>query len=246
MTPLVLLHAFPLSPVMYGDVVAGLPPGVLVPDLPGFGDTEVPDTAPSLDRYADHVAAVMTAAGIDRAVLAGTSMGGYTAMAFCRRHPQRVAGLGLIDTKASADPPDAARTRREMADELEASGSTDVLLEQVLPKLLGETTLGSRPEVAGAVRAWVKVCDPRAAAWAQRAMAARPDSFDTLRGIDVPSLVVVGEEDVLTPGEAAVAMTEALTDPALVVVPGAGHLTPVESPADVVSALERLLVRVDG
>jgi pimeloyl-ACP methyl ester carboxylesterase len=245
-TPLVLLHAFPLSRVMYDPVVRLISCRTVVPDLPGFGSEPLAMGEPSLDVYADHVVGVMDRLGIERGVIAGTSMGGYAAMAMWRRHPERVAGLGLIDTKASADAPEAAAGRRQMASVMEERSTTDPLIESVLPKLLGETTVASRPDVAASVRDWVSTCDPRAAAWAQRAMAARPDSFDTLRGVDVPSLVVVGEEDVLAPREDAEAMAEALPDVALVAVPEAGHLTPVESPADVVSALERLCVRADG
>ena len=246
MTPLVLLHAFPLSRVMYDPVVRLISRRTVVPDLPGFGSEPLAAGEPSLDVYADHVVGVMDRLGIDRGVIAGTSMGGYAAMAMWRRYPERVAGLGLIDTKASADAPEAAAGRRQMASVMEEQGTTGPLIESVLPKLLGETTVASRPDVAASVRDWVSTCDPRAAAWAQRAMAARPDSFDTLRRVDVPSLVVVGEEDVLAPRGDAEAMAEALPDVALVAVPEAGHLTPVESPADVVSALERLCVRADG
>lgn len=246
MTPLVLLHAFPLSRVMYDAVVRLISCRTVVPDLPGFGAEPLAAGEPSLDVYADHVVAVMDRLGIERGVIAGTSMGGYAAMAMWRRHPRRVAGLGLIDTKASADPPEAAAGRRQMASIMEEQRTTGPLLENVLPKLLGETTVASRPDVAAIVRDWVSTCDPLAASWAQRAMAARPDSFDTLRAVDVPSLVVVGEEDVLTPRGNAEAMAEALPDAVFVAVPEAGHLTPLESPADVVSALERLCVRADG
>lgn len=246
MTPLVLLHAFPLSRVMYDAVVRLTSVRTVVPDLPGFGAAAMPSGEPTLDVYADHVVAEMDRLGLDRAVVAGTSMGGYTAMALWRRHPERVAGLGLVDTKASADSSAAASGRRQMASTMEEQRTTEPLIATVLPKLLGETTLAARPDVAATVRDWVSTCDPRAAAWAQRAMAARPDSFATLRGVDVPSLVVVGEEDVLSPREDAEAMAEALPDAVLVTVPEAGHLTPVESPADVVSALERLVVRAGG
>lgn len=246
MPPLVLLHAFPLSGAMYDDVLGLTSHRALVPDLPGFGRTPTPTGEPSIDRYVDHVIATMDAAGVDRAVVAGTSMGGYVAMALSRSYPHRVAALGLIDTKASADTPEAALGRRQLAAVMEERRSTEPLTVSVLPQLLGETSTTTRPEVAATVRAWVSGCDPVGAAWAQRAMAARPDSFDTLRAVDVPSLVVVGEEDALSPREDAEAMADALPDAALVVVPDAGHLTPVESPADVASALARLVARVAG
>jgi pimeloyl-ACP methyl ester carboxylesterase len=246
MTPLVLLHAFPLSSSMYDDVLAMIDHPTLAPDLPGFGASVLSDAEPDLDVYADFVVDQMDRAGMARAVVAGTSMGGYTAMAMWRRHPERVAGLALIDTKASADSREAAEGRRTMATTMEEHLTSEPLLEGVFPKLLGSTTFSSRPDIEATVRGWVTAVDPRAAAWAQRAMAVRPDSFATLRSVDVPANVLVGAEDVLSPPTDAHAMAQALPDATLVTVPEAGHLTPVESPADVATALQRLLARADG
>lgn len=237
--PIVLVHAFPLSSSMYDPLRTALPSGVdiLTPELPGFGGNPLSDAEPSLDVYADSVAAFLDDRGIDRAVVGGTSMGGYTTMALCRRHRDRVAGLLLIDTKATADVEAAADGRRVMADRLVAEAGTGALLEAVLPKLLGATTFASRPDVVAGVRAGVESCDPAAAAWAQRAMAARPDSLPTLREMGVPALVVVGEEDVLAPPSDALAMVDALPDALMVVVPSVGHLTPLEAPDQVAAAI---------
>ena len=246
MTPLVLLHAFPLESGMYAGVAHLMGPSLVTLDLPGFGGTAVPEGDPSLDAYADAVASELDRRGHSRVVLGGTSMGGYTAMAFCRRHGSRVAGLALIDTKASADPENAAAGRREMADRMEQSGSTEPLLESVFPKLLGRTTTDTRPEVVAQVEGWVRDAPASAAAYAQRAMAERPDSLATLRQMSVPAVVVVGEEDVLSPPTDAVAMAEALPDAQLVQIPAVGHLSPVEAPREVAAALAQLLTRVDG
>jgi pimeloyl-ACP methyl ester carboxylesterase len=143
-TPLVLLHAFPLESGMYAGVGHHLSGGVVTLDLPGFGGTPVPTGEPSMDVYADAVAFELDRLGHERVILGGTSMGGYAAMAFCRRHRDRVAGLALIDTKAAADVPDAAAGRRAMAERMLDSDSTDALVESVLPKLLGETTHSGR------------------------------------------------------------------------------------------------------
>jgi pimeloyl-ACP methyl ester carboxylesterase len=246
MTTLVLLHAFPLDSSMY-DAVRG-PLGevcdLLTPDFPGFGGGPLPEGEPSLDRYADAVAAELDARGLGRVVLGGTSMGGYTAMAFLRAHPDRVSGLVLLDTKASADPAEAAAGRRAMADRLEREGSADALVEAVYPKLLGTTTTDQRPEVAERVRTAVAEASPWSAAWAQRAMAARPDSFDTLRAVAVPTLVVVGAEDVLSPPTDAAAMVAAIPEASLAMVPEAGHLTPVEAPDVVVDVVSAFLGRL--
>ena len=229
--PLVLLHAFPLSSAMWLAQREGLGHlcRVITPDQRGFGGSDLGDDEPSLDACADDVAELLDRLDLERVVLGGLSMGGYVAMAFLRRHPDRVAALLLADTKASADPEPARANRERIAAAVGEEGST-VLLDEVLPALLGSTTAASRPMVAGRVRGLVQAAPAPAVAWAQRAMAARPDSFDTLRSFDRPALVVVGEEDVLSPPADAEAMAEALPSARLAVLPEAGHLTAVETP----------------
>jgi pimeloyl-ACP methyl ester carboxylesterase len=246
MTPLVLLHAFPLDAQMYRGVTEHVSGQVVTPDLPGFGGTARPKDDPSLDVYADAVAAELDRIGLGQIVIGGTSMGGYTTMAFCRRHGDRVAGLALIDTKASTDAPEAADGRRAMAAHMEDGRTTEPLLELVFPKLLGATTMSERAEVAELVRGWVRDAPAASAAWAQRAMSVRPDSFDTLGGLDVPAVVVVGAEDVLTPPQEAEAMANALPNAEYVLIERAGHLTPVEATQEVSDALDALMRRVDG
>lgn len=248
MTTLVLLHAFPLDSSMY-DAVRG-PLGQVcdlhTPDFPGFGGGPLPDGDPTLDRYAEAVIAELDSRGLARVVIGGTSMGGYTSMALLRAFPERVSALVLLDTKASADAPEAAGGRRAMADRLERDGTADALLEAVFPKLLGTTTFDQRPDLAQQVRSMVAAASPRSAAWAQRAMAARPESLSTLRSVEVPTLVVVGEEDVLSPPADAAAMVAAVSGASLSVIPGAGHLTPLEAPHDVVAAVAGFLADLPG
>jgi pimeloyl-ACP methyl ester carboxylesterase len=236
---LVLLHAFPVWSALYDDVRERLAAAydLLTPDLPGWGDAPLPTGEPALDAYADLVAELLDSRGVQQAVVGGTSMGGYVALAFARRHGDRLSGLVLVDTKASADT-DAARDNRErIARTALEEGGPRVLLDDVLPALLGETSWQTRPEVVDLVRGWVEQARPEAVAWTQRAMAARPDSFDTLRELRVPALVVVGEEDRLTPPDDARAMHDVLPDGALVVVPRAGHLSAVEAPQAVATAV---------
>lgn len=245
MIPLMLLHAFPLDSTMYDGVCEMLDTDteVVAPDFPGFGSAHLPAAEPNLDVYADFVVAELDRRGWGRVVLAGTSMGGYVSMALARRHPDRLAGLALIDTKAAADAQPAAAGRRAMADRLESEGSSAPLIEAVLPKLLGESTLRDRPDLGTWVQERVERCDPRAAAWAQRAMAARPDSTATLHHTSVPAAVVVGQQDQLVSATEAQQLVEALPDAALSVLPGVGHLSPVEAPAAVAAALTELLGR---
>jgi pimeloyl-ACP methyl ester carboxylesterase len=241
--PLVLLHAFPLSSAMWLAQREGLADvcRVITPDQRGFGGTPLGGDDPSLDVVADDVAALLDAKGLDTVVLGGLSMGGYVAMAFLRRHGTRVRALVLADTKASADA-DAARANRErIASAVSGDPASTVLIDDVLPTLLGETTQRERPHVVGRTKAFVQAAPPAAVAWAQRAMAARPDSFETLRSVAVPTLIVVGAEDALAPPADAEAMTEAVPGARLEVIAGAGHLTAVEAPADFNMALREFV-----
>jgi pimeloyl-ACP methyl ester carboxylesterase len=239
-SPLVLLHAFPLCAAMWDDQRTGLSDDhrVITPDLRGFGGSRLGRDDPDLDHMADDVAGVLDRFKLDKVVLGGLSMGGYVTMAFLRRHPDRVSGLVLADTKASADPEPARDNRRRIADALVEEDSARTLIDEILPKLSGETTKASRPEVAGRIRALVEDAAPRSAAWAQRAMAQRPDSFDVLRAVGVPTLVVIGEEDVLATVADGEALAEA-TSGELVVLPAAGHLTALEVPGEFNAAVGR-------
>jgi pimeloyl-ACP methyl ester carboxylesterase len=229
--PVVLLHAFPLSSAMWLGQREGLSGvcRVITPDLRGFGGSPLGDEEPSLDVMADDVAETLDAEGVDRVVIGGQSMGGYVAMAFCRRHPRRVRGLILADTKASADSEAARENRERIAREVERDG-TGVLLRDVLTGLVGPTTRERRPMVYGRVRGLVQAAPPGAVAWASRAMAGRPDSFDTLRALRAPALVIVGEEDRLSPLADAEAMAMTVSDSRLVRIDRAGHLSAIEQP----------------
>ncbi len=238
--PVVLLHAFPVHGGMWARqraALTGLGYQVLTPDQRGFGTAKLGDEPPSLDVVADDLARLLDSAGIERAVVGGLSMGGYVTMAVLRRHPDRVAAIVLADTKASADPEPARANRERIARTVLAEGGPRVLLEELLPMLVGRTTIAERPEVLAAVRSLVAEAPPAAVAWAQRALAARPDSFDTLRGADLPALVVVGAEDTLAPVDDARVVAQALPRASLVVLPGAGHLSAMEVPEDFTAAL---------
>ena len=229
--PLVLLHAFPLSSGMWQEQrdLLGRHCRILTPDQRGFGSSPPGADAPSLTACADDVVALLDRLGLERVVLGGLSMGGYVAMELLRRAPERVEGLVLADTKAQADTAEQREGRLRTAESAEREG-TGELAEQMLPALLGRTSLEHRPAVAERVRALVARTPATAVAWASRAMAARPDSFEVLRATGVPALVVVGDEDVLSPVAQAQEMADALPDSRLLVVPGAGHLTALEDP----------------
>lgn len=246
-TPVLLLHGFPLDHRMWDDVVAQLPAGVavLAPDLPAPADALDADAlGTTLDDAADRVAAAVRATGAGRVVVAGLSMGGYVALALLERHPDLVAGLALVDTKSTADAPEARATRLDVAARVEEAGSVEPVRGMV-GTLLGETTRAAHPDVVARVAAWVDEQPPARVAWSQRAMAARPDRTEVLRRFAGPVVVVVGDEDRVTGVEAAQDLAKVAGGAPLVVVPRAGHLTAVEDPAAVAAAVAELAQRVD-
>lgn len=255
--PLVLLHGYPLDHRMWWDVTDLLPGErtVIAADLPGFGTSRSgPDAAaalgadpavPSIDVMGDAVAVGLRASGIERAVVAGLSMGGYVALSMAERHPDLVAGLGLVDTKASADDEGARARRFEIARRVRAEQQVEAVYG-MRTSLLGATNRVARPDLVDRVFAWICDQGPAAVAWAAEAMATRPDRTALLGEVRVPALVVVGEEDEISPVDVARDMASALPDGELVIVPRSGHMTSIESPQPVASGLSRLLRRAEA
>jgi pimeloyl-ACP methyl ester carboxylesterase len=237
-TPVMLLHAFPLNASMWEPQRAALGSRkTLAPDFPGFGGSLV--GAAELDEFAQGAIRVLDAAGIDCAVIVGLSMGGYVAFRLHALAPERIAGLVLADTKAGADD-EAGRTKRTIQ-AARARKEGVGWLEELIPALLGETSRHNRPEVVAAVRAMLKQADPEGVARALEGMRARPDSTPHLGEIQVPVLVLVGEEDTLTPLDEAQNIVDGVPDGRLAVIPRAGHLSNLESPEPFNDALLRFL-----
>ncbi|MEV5543784.1 alpha/beta hydrolase [Saccharopolyspora shandongensis] len=261
-TPLVLLHAFPVDARMWDPVRGRLDDQfrVIAPDQRGLGESALDGSSapglaepsanrraaeqPSIDRAAADILALLDRLELPRVVLGGCSMGGYVAMALVRAAPQRVAGLLLVDTKAVADNDEQRANRLKVADRAEREGTKGWLAESSLPNLLGRTTHEQRPEVVSGVREMIDAQPADGVAWAQRAMAGRPDSTATLRSYDGPALVVVGEEDALTPPENARELADALPGGELVTLPRVGHLSSVETPDAFSDAVRSWITRI--
>jgi pimeloyl-ACP methyl ester carboxylesterase len=242
-TPLVLLHAFPLDHRMWDPVRDGIAEHaeLLTPDQRGFGGTPLGDAGGVPEPDLATVAAdVIRRLDGRRVVLGGCSMGGYVAMAVLRAAPELVAGLVLVSTRATADADAGRANRHAMAARVEAEGPGFVP-DTVLPTLLGTETHERRSSVVDAVRTLVSEQDGAAIAWAQRAMAARPDSSDLLRETDVPTLIIRGEQDGLIPADEADALVSLMPKAELVVLAGAGHLPPLEVPEEFTGAVARWL-----
>ena len=238
-TPILFLHAFPLNANMWArqrEAVGAR--RTLAPHFPGFGGQ--PPGASELDHFAEWVIREMDAAGIPRAVVVALSMGGYVAFRLHALAPGRVAGLVLADTRAGGDD-EAGRTKRtDQAARVRREG-VGWLGDALLPALLGETTRRERMKVAAAVRGMIDQANPEGVARALEAMRGRPDSSPRLGEIRVPVLVIVGEEDTLTPVGESRRIAEGVPDGRLVVIPGAGHLSNLEDPDSFNEALKSFL-----
>jgi 3-oxoadipate enol-lactonase len=229
--PIVLLHAFPLDHSMWAPQIGALvrQGRSIAPDLRGFG-ASTPAPPYSMDQYADDVAALLDALGARPAVVIGLSMGGYVAFALWRRHRARVRALVLADTRAGADTDEGREKRRRLIEVARSRGSGTVA-ETQLASMVGDTTRQRRPEVVEMVRTLMTAAPVEGIVGALEAMMTRPDSTPTLATIDVPTLIVVGEEDTLTPPHEAQAMHERIRGSRLEVIAGAGHICNLERPA---------------
>ncbi len=210
---------------------------VVAPSFPGFGGSEVPTAQPTLDEYADAVVRAMDAAGVERAAIAGCSMGGYVAFALWRRHRRRVAGLCLMDTRAEADTSEAAATRVRLAELVRAHG-VEALLKTP------PTWLRDGSPRWPAVKELIRRQPAEAVAQASVAMSLRPDSTPDLAAIDVPTAVIVGEADTITPLPLARAMANGIPHASLAVIPDAGHLANLEAPEAFDRAVRTWLRRI--
>ena len=242
--PVVLLHAFPLSREMWRpqrEALAGVC-RLITPDLPGFGDSPLLGDSHTVESMADAVAEALDALGVSEPiVLGGLSMGGYVAFAFARKYPDRLRGLILADTRAEPDD-DAAKANRDKTIGLAATSPASAVVEQMLPKLLGPTTHASRPELVEQVRRIGAAQRPAGIIAALQGLRNRPDSRPTLGTIRVPTLIIVGREDGLTPPALAEGMEKGIAGAKLVILDGAGHLSNLEQPVAFGEALREFVL----
>ncbi len=228
---LLLIHAFPLGLSMWEAQADALSDShqVVRFDCRGFGGSPPGDGLLTMERIADDAAGLLDRLGLASAVVGGVSMGGYAALAMVRRHPELIRALVLADTRAGADSPEARANRAAQAEKVRREGAS-AIADAVLPKLLGATSHRERPELVARVRRTIEANPPRGITDALAGLAARADSTPTLREIRVPTLVVVGEEDTITPREEAETLQRGIAGSRLVVIPQAGHLSSLENP----------------
>lgn len=250
--PVLFLHAFPLNRQMWAGEIQGLLAEqryrLVALDWRGFGESEITSSVvkpviSTMVMFADDIAGLMDALGIQQAVLCGLSMGGYAAFAFAHKYPQRLRGLILADTRPGADTPEARANRESVAQLAETRGSSAVADLQ-LPRLISDYTRQHHPEVETRVRQLIDTATPQGIAAASRGMAARADSTDLLAEISCPTLVIVGEEDVLTPPQVANEYAAQIPGAQFVAIPHAGHLSNLEQPQAFIQATRQFLQRL--
>lgn len=237
--PLLLVHGYPFDHTIFAPQLAGITGHrVIAPDLRGFGGSSAPTGPMTVDDYADDLAALLDLLGLERVVLGGLSLGGYVALAFAARHPARLGGLILIDTRAGADTAEGKTARGEAIARAEREGAA-AIADAMAPKLFAE---GVSPAVREDVLAMMRRAPVPGIVAALGAMRDRPDRqglLPTLGG--VPTLVLVGSEDRLTPPADARAMAAAVPGATVIEVEGAGHVPTVERPATTNEAIQRFL-----
>ena len=228
--PVAFIHGFPHDRTLWSAQLGALPvpTRTLACDLRGFGESG--GVANTIDDYARDVTAWLRGLGIDRAIIVGLSMGGYVALALWRLDPARGRALVLVDTRAGAD--DAAgRARRDEQIAMARTLGSDAVADQLVQGMVGKTTRENRPEIRDRVHSMLAHAPVQGIVGALAAMRDRANSVPTLATITVPTLVIVGDEDVLTPAAESRAMHAAITGSRLEIVSGAGHLSNVERPA---------------
>ena len=232
MGTLLLIHGFPLSARMWDAQFELANKGwrVLAPQLRGFDGPAAADAATSVDDFAADTIDLIDALHIEEAVVGGLSMGGYIAFAMFRHAPRYFRGLVLADTRASGDTPEAVEGRKRMIQLVRDKGPA-AAAEELLPRLLGETTRATRPDIVEALRGLILSNSAETIAGALVALMTRPDATRLLSTIHCPTLVVVGDEDVLTPPTFSEDIKRGIAQAELAIIPGAGHMSNMEQPA---------------
>jgi 3-oxoadipate enol-lactonase len=238
----VLLHPFPANHEFWLPVseTLGSRHRLILPDLRGHGESDVGEGPATMAKHAADVVRVMDDAQVGRAPLIGVSIGGYILFEFWRKHRDRVAALGLCNTNAPADNAEARAGRLQAAVDVLDRG-TEPFLQSMVPRLIGKTTREMRPDLVDGALQMMRQMSPDDIAQVQRGMADRPDSIETLKTIHVPTLLVTGDEDILTGINEAEFMRQRIAGSQLRVIPKAGHYSPWEQPAEAASLIRQFI-----
>jgi 3-oxoadipate enol-lactonase len=240
--PVVLLHPFPVHHEFWLPVAEALSTRyrLILPDLRGHGDSGVGEGPATMQKHAVDIARVMDDADVGRAPMVGVSIGGYAIFEFWRMYRGRVAALGLCNTKAPADSPEARAGRLQAAADVLERG-TELFFEATIPKVLGKSTREGRPDLVDGALRMMRKMSPDDIAQVQRGMAQRPDSSGTLRMINVPTLIITGDEDIMTGVNEAELMRQHIAGSQIRVLAKAGHYSPWEQSEEAARLLRGFL-----
>ncbi|MBC7895794.1 MAG: alpha/beta fold hydrolase [Cytophagaceae bacterium] len=242
--PIVFLHGFPHRRTLWAPQLGAIMVRArcIAPDLRGFGET--PPAGPySMDRYADDVAELLDHLRVERAVVCGLSMGGYVAFSLWRLHPDRVRGLVLMDTKATADTAEGLQKRKDMIALTQERGSSAVA-DAMISGMVGKSTRERCPEIVDAMHSMLESAPVEGIVGALEALMKRVDSTPTLATITVPTMIVVGEEDALTPVKDSEALHAGIAESRLEIIAHAGHVSNFERSAAVNHVLSEFLAGI--
>ena len=228
---IILIHGYPFNRSLWIDQVTALSDRyrVVTLDLRGHGESDTSSGSATMKLMAQDVSALMDELRIDRALVGGLSMGGYVALAFYQLFPHRVEKLLLADTRAQADTEEGKATRAQQVQQILTDGMAGIV-NAMLPKLLSPDTVSKRPEIVKRLRDMMIQTNPEGAAAALRGMAEREDQTERLSQITVPTLIVVGREDPITPVADSEKMHAAVAGSQLVVIENASHVSNIEQP----------------
>jgi 3-oxoadipate enol-lactonase len=245
--PVVLLHPFPADHELWKPAAQLLVARyrVILPDLRGHGKSGVGEGPATMEKHAVDIARVLDCEEIGRAPFVGVSIGGYVLFEFWRKFVDRVEALTLCNTKSQADAPEARAGRLMSATEVMERG-TESFFQSMLPKLLGKTTYATRADLVEGALGMMRKMSTEDVALVQRGMAERRDSVETLKTINVPTLVVTGDEDILTGVAEAEVMRRNIPDCQMKVIAKAGHYSPWEQPEEVGKLLRQFLDAARG
>jgi len=245
--PVVLLHPFPCHHAFWNPIAPALNSRyrLIAPDVRGHGDSEIGEGPALMAKHARDVAQVLDAAGVGRAAFIVCSIGGYIGFEFWRRFRERVSALLLCDTRPQPDTPEARLNRLKAAADVLEHG-TEPFIESMIPKLMGRTTVGTRPDLVDGARRMMRKMSPQDISLVQRGMADRPDSVADLKTINVPTLIVIGKEDGLSTLADGELMRQSIAGSQLKVIPKAGHYAPWEQPELVGPLLRKFLDAAHG
>ena len=234
--PVILfVHGFPLDHTMWSSQIEEFSKTnrVIAPDLRGFGGTDGALYAVSMEQYADDLAGLLEALQADQPItFCGLSMGGYIGWQFAQRHPEWLGRLILCDTRSVADSAEAASNRLKMAEIVMKEGPEPVAWA-MMPKLFAPSASSRQPELTDRVRKMVLATDPVAIAAAHRGMAIRPDVSSLLPNLQIPTLVIVGDQDVISPPAEMKAIADTIPNARFALISDSGHMAPMENPGEV-------------